>query len=871
MVSFVEQRAVSYLLRLSARFRGAGRRSLYLAVAVLFASSWLVVGWPQILNFPPGLRKASAADTTIYITSGSSWTVPSDWNASSNKVECVGSGGNGASAGRNRRPGAGGGGGAYSYIVNAPYTVGSNIAYTIATGGSASDTFFNGTSVANADLSCAGGQNAADQSAGAGGLAASSVPSANALSGGAGGSATDSNGRPGGGGGGAAGPNGTGAKGGNGANGANDGAGGGGGADNGSAGVNGNTNGNGGNGGNGGGGSGGGSGGNGADGANGTSNSGGGGGGGAGGSASVSGYDGGSGSSDQVFDSTHGAGAGGGGGGGANGTSTPSGGNGGDGATYGGGGGGGGGGNSGGSNGSAGSGGQGLFKITYSPISAPHNVILYSSDGSSQIAFDKIKLNSTTPLFRVSAEDSANFNRFQIEMNTLPDFSGTSYTQTFSGTYVSGSKYNLQTTGTLGLPSTDNSIYYVRVRASNDGGSSWGNWSAQAWSYSYTSVSGDPYWYSTSDAQFSSDSTFVGTAGNGSGGVQTSGVQTISQVGSPAATTSSTATSSPTASLPSGIAKNDTLLAWIVCNTNCSLNSIAGWSQIGTTLNNGTDSSVALLYRQADGTESSTWSFTNLFTGSERNLIVVSGWHGVDSTNPIDKNAQKSDTGTSMLGPAITPDVDKAMILQFLGTDPANTAYAGSPDASGTEIYDSADSSAYMYAAMQSYLQPAKASVGLNYDSLTNDTYGAFQIALNPAPYTSGYVLSAPIKFSDAPGESSWLSAQWDADLTNGNILLQIYYTNSTTCDTLVPESALYGNATGFGHSEINLTRLNTSTYNEICLKASLTNNSSSPVLNDWTLKWSSGTNGLAPSMDQVLRGGEWFNGGSKQPFDWLN
>jgi hypothetical protein len=44
-----------------------------------------------VLLFLPQLATA----TTIYLTSGSTWTVPSDWNSANNTIEVIGGGGRG--------------------------------------------------------------------------------------------------------------------------------------------------------------------------------------------------------------------------------------------------------------------------------------------------------------------------------------------------------------------------------------------------------------------------------------------------------------------------------------------------------------------------------------------------------------------------------------------------------------------------------------------------------------------------------------------------------------------------------------------------------------------------------------------------------
>lgn len=143
---------------------------------------------------------------------------------------------------------------------------------------------------------------------------------------------------------------------------------------------------------------------------------------------------------------------------------------------------------------------------------------LHNFDGTNQIAFNNVRINTTTPIFRTSAIHAENFDRFQIELNTQPNFQGTSYTETFSGTFTSGNQYNLQTTSSLNLPSTDGVTYYVRVRASSDEGSNWSDWSTGTWSYTYQN-SGEVNWFQQTDAQFNTG-TLNDARASGSNSVQ---------------------------------------------------------------------------------------------------------------------------------------------------------------------------------------------------------------------------------------------------------------------------------------------------------------------------------------------------------------
>jgi hypothetical protein len=145
--------------------------------------------------------------TVVYLTSGSSWTVPSDWNSSANTIECIGAGGSGAS------PGSGGNGGSYAIKSNLSLSgtlnigIGAGGASVIsAVGNAGGNTWLGGGSFATCTVGGAGGT---------AGVSSGSSPSANGASvgtityaGGIGGSSNL------GGGGGAAGPYGAGSTGG---------------------------------------------------------------------------------------------------------------------------------------------------------------------------------------------------------------------------------------------------------------------------------------------------------------------------------------------------------------------------------------------------------------------------------------------------------------------------------------------------------------------------------------------------------------------------------------------------------------------------------------------------------------------------------
>lgn len=79
---------------------------------------------------PVTAGSGAAGEVVVYLTSGSSWTVPANWNSSSNIIEAIGGGSYGA--GFN----SGGGGGAYAKIFNLALTPGASIPYQVGEGGS---------------------------------------------------------------------------------------------------------------------------------------------------------------------------------------------------------------------------------------------------------------------------------------------------------------------------------------------------------------------------------------------------------------------------------------------------------------------------------------------------------------------------------------------------------------------------------------------------------------------------------------------------------------------------------------------------------------------------------------------------------------
>jgi len=103
----------------------------------------------------------------------------------------------------------------------------------------------------------------------------------------------------------------------------------------------------------------------------------------------------------------------------------------------------------------------------------------------------------------------------------------------------------------------------------------------------------------------------------------------------------------------------------------------------------------------------------------------------------------------------------------------------------------------------------------------------------------SGSVLSA----STTPALiSAWENAEWTPLVLPGaSLIVRVYYTSiGTSTYTLVPDSDLPGNSTGFVSSPVNLSGLSVGTYTSLALGAELTssNVSMTPSIHDWKINY---------------------------------
>lgn len=112
---------------------------------------------------------------------------------------------------------------------------------------------------------------------------------------------------------------------------------------------------------------------------------------------------------------------------------------------------------------------------------------------------------------------------------------------------------------------------------------------------------------------------------------------------------------------------------------------------------------------------------------------------------------------------------------------------------------------------------------------------------------SSNTIMSTPITAANISSTAElWIAMQFNDEAAT-DIVYQVYY-DVGGVPTIVPDSALAGNSTGFTTSPVDLRSLTTATYPILYLKATLSDSSGAPILYDWGLTLNSPPN--TPTLD---------------------
>lgn len=223
---------------------------------------------------------------------------------------------------------------------------------------------------------------------------------------------------------------------------------------------------------------------------------------------------------------------------------------------------------------------------------------------------------------------------------------------------------------------------------------------------------------------------------------------------------------SPVITRDAAVLAGDVILVVIATDTAFTEGPVTGWEVVGTREDqptSGPDTSVLVLRHVVEASPPATWTLTNVMTANKTGIVGWVAYVNVDSTSPVNTNAQSNATGATHETSQVTPSVADCMIVGIGGADPGASGRAATPAASstgqtGTERVD-AVSGTTGHVFIEDYQQAAAAAIALKWsvDGAVIEGYGCFIVALNPGaapPTTVGRSFTVPYQVIAKIGRS---------------------------------------------------------------------------------------------------------------------
>jgi Concanavalin A-like lectin/glucanases superfamily len=227
------------------------------------------------------------------------------------------------------------------------------------------------------------------------------------------------------------------------------------------------------------------------------------------------------------------------------------------------------------------------------------------------------------------------------------------------------------------------------------------------------------------------------TASNATGSSEAFSAETGVVAGAPVSPAFVAGTSAPIGSSsfvfarPTGVSAGDVLVGWVATDTTHVVGAPPpGWSQVGSTQNDGSDSSVSAFWRVVEAGDPASWSGS--FGSGEVGIAGVVAYRNVDQGSPIDVFAQgRSGFGSVSSTSSITPSGDARVVLALFGGDPGSSSRSGTPDQSPTaaERLDAVnDTKGFAYAEDVTQASAAPISLDVTWDG--GESSANFALAL---------------------------------------------------------------------------------------------------------------------------------------------
>jgi hypothetical protein len=182
---------------------------------------------------------------------------------------------------------------------------------------------------------------------------------------------------------------------------------------------------------------------------------------------------------------------------------------------------------------------------------------------------------------------------------------------------------------------------------------------------------------------------------------------------------------------PAGVVAGDVLIGWVATDTTHVVGAApAGWVQLGSTQDDGSDSSVSVFWRVVQSGDPASWSGS--FTSSESGVVGVVAYRGVDQGAPVDVVGQgRSGSGVVSSTPSVTPAGPGRVVLAVFGGDPGSGSRSGSADTDpvAVERVDAVlGTQGFVYA--EDLTQAAASPVSLDVTWNASDSTARFILAL---------------------------------------------------------------------------------------------------------------------------------------------
>ena len=155
---------------------------------------------------------------------------------------------------------------------------------------------------------------------------------------------------------------------------------------------------------------------------------------------------------------------------------------------------------------------------------------------------------------------------------------------------------------------------------------------------------------------------------------------------------------------PAGVLSGDVMVAIVGVRSNATITAPAGWTLAQLT-SNGTTIRQATYWKVATGSEPASYTFT--FNASRASSGAIAAYSGVNTTNPVDVFSGGTATSTSISAPSVTTGFNKDMIIG--GFAIANSS-AISPPAGMTERTELASGSSIKVEVAEAVLASAGAT-----------------------------------------------------------------------------------------------------------------------------------------------------------------